>query len=284
MALEFPNIDPVAFSIGPLSVRWYALSYLAGFLIGWRYALSLLPPLKNPVPPDDKSAFRAWRSQGERPNRLDIDDFLTAALLGVILGGRFGYVLFYNFDGFLNDPIEIFKIWQGGMSFHGGAIGVIAAIFIFSALQRINPLKLADIVVCAVPVGLFLGRLANFINGELYGRATDVWWAVKFPAGGGIARHPSQLYEALLEGLVLFAVLWIMARRQWVRARPGLLSAVFLAGYGMSRAIVELFREPDAHIGLIAGGLSMGQLLSLPMIVAGGLLAIYAVYNQSARA
>ncbi|MGB0720234.1 MAG: prolipoprotein diacylglyceryl transferase, partial [Bdellovibrionales bacterium] len=228
MALEFPHIDPVAFSIGPVPfidlvfpIRWYALAYLAGFLLGWRYALYLagLDPLR-------------------KPDRVIVDDFLTWVVAGVIVGGRLGYVLFYNFDYYAANPVDILKLWHGGMSFHGGALGVVAALVIYPMIKGFHPLRLADIVCAAVPIGLFFGRIANFINGELFGRAGDVPWAMVFPRGGDVPRHPSQLYEAGLEGFVLFFLLFFMMRSDRVRNRPGLVSGAFLAGYGCFRAFV----------------------------------------------
>ena len=194
MALEFPMIDPVAIALGPLQIRWYALAYLAGFLLGWRYCLRLA----------------GWDAE-HRPNREDIDDFLTWVIVGVILGGRLGYVLFYNFEYYLSTPLDALKVWHGGMSFHGGALGVIAALFIYPALKKFPPLRLCDIVCAAVPIGLFFGRIANFINAELYGRVTNVPWGIVFPNGGAEPRHPSQLYEAALEGAVLFVILFLLS-------------------------------------------------------------------------
>lgn len=249
---EFPNIDPVAFEVGPVVVRWYALAYLAGFLLGWRYCLHL-----------------AGLYEGGRPNKVDIDDFLTWAIIGVILGGRIGYVLFYQFEHYTAHPGDILKLWQGGMSFHGGAAGVIIALIIFAWRRKISLLRLSDIVCAAVPIGLFFGRIANFINGELYGRITEAPVGMVFPHGGELPRHPSQLYEAALEGAVLFILLWLMMRSEAVRERPGIVAGTFLAGYGIFRAFVEFFREPDTHLGLFGGFISMGQILSLPMIVAG---------------
>lgn len=263
---EFPNIDPVAFSVGPFAIRWYALAYLAGFLIGWRYCMYL-----------------AGLDGGRRPNPADIDDFFPWAIGGVILGGRLGYVLFYQPAHYLAEPLDIVKIWEGGMSFHGGALGVIFAMLFFSLRRKINPLRLADPVCACVPVGLFFGRIANFINGELYGRVTDSAMGMVFPRGGELPRHPSQLYEAGLEGLALFLVLLVLALQPWVRARPGIVSGTFLAGYGLSRAFVEFFREPDAQIGLIGGMISMGQVLSLPMIIAGAGLMIFALFRPAAK-
>jgi phosphatidylglycerol:prolipoprotein diacylglycerol transferase len=263
MALEFPNIDPVALSLGPFEIRWYALAYLAGFLIGWRYCMRLA----------------GWDAE-HRPTRDDVDDFLTWVIIGVILGGRIGYVLFYNFDQYIHSPLDALKVWQGGMSFHGGALGVIAALLIYPAIKKFPPLRLADIVCAAVPIGLFFGRLANFINGELYGRVTDVSWGMVFPSGGGEPRHPSQLYEAVLEGAVLFVILFLLIRNDQIRNRPGIVSGAFLAGYGLFRGFVEFFREPDGHIGLYFNLISQGQLLSLPMIIVGLGLVAYAIFSK----
>lgn len=259
MDLVFPNIDPVAIWLGPFPVRWYALAYLAGFLLGWRYALYL-----------------SGLDKDIRPSREDVDDFLPWAILGVILGGRIGYALFYQFELYAANPLEILKVWHGGMAFHGGALGVIAALIVYPLVKKFNQFRLADIVCACVPIGLFFGRIANFINGELFGRASDVPWAMAFPRGGPETRHPSQLYEAALEGAVLFLILAALIRIQAVRDRPGLVSGVFLAGYGSFRAFVELFREPDAHIGFLFDYFSMGQLLSVPMVLAGIGLAVCA--------
>ena len=249
---EFPNINPVALEIGPLVVRWYSLAYLAGFLLGWQYCMRLAK-LDLKIRPDDK----------------DIDDFLPWAVLGVILGGRLGYVLFYNPSYYIGHPEDILKLWHGGMSFHGGALGVILALIIFPYIKKIPFLRLADMVCAAVPIGLFFGRIANFINGELYGRVTQSQFGMVFPNGGPVPRHPSQLYEAVLEGFVLFFILLFMMRSDAIRNRPGIVSGAFLAGYGIFRSFIELFREPDAHIGFIGGTITMGQVLSTPMIVVG---------------
>jgi phosphatidylglycerol:prolipoprotein diacylglycerol transferase len=263
MAFDFPALHPVAFSIGPLPIRWYALAYLTGFLLGWAYALRL-----------------ARLEKDGRPTREDIDDFLPWAIAGVILGGRLGYVLFYQPALYLAEPLEALKLWHGGMSFHGGALGVIAALIIYPYRRNIPHLRLADIVCASVPIGLFFGRIANFINGELFGRVTDVPWAVKFPAGGYLPRHPSQLYEAGLEGLVLFFILFALIRCERVRQRPGIVSGVFLLGYGLFRSFIELFREPDEQLGFIIGHISMGQVLSLPMMLAGMGLIAYALLRK----
>ncbi|MCK6418249.1 MAG: prolipoprotein diacylglyceryl transferase [Alphaproteobacteria bacterium] len=261
---DFPAIDPVAFSLGPLHVRWYALAYIAGFLIGWRWAL------------------RLTRLYPGQPDRAAIDDLLSWVMLGVILGGRLGYVLFYKPVHFLHNPHEILMIWQGGMSFHGGALGVILAMAAFAHFKKIPFLRIADIVTACVPVGLFFGRIANFINGELFGRVTDAPWGMRFPGGGDLARHPSQFYEAALEGLVLFFILNIMIRRAEIRMREGFIAGSFLLFYGLFRALVEIVREPDAHLGYLWGVVSMGQMLSLPMMIAGIGVMIYARSRSTA--
>jgi phosphatidylglycerol:prolipoprotein diacylglycerol transferase len=259
MMWEFPNIDPVAVAVGPIVIRWYALAYLAGFLLGWKYCMKL-----------------AGMDKDARPNAADIDDFLPWVIIGVILGGRFGYVLFYYPSYFIANPLDAFKIWEGGMSFHGGTLGVIAAMVGFSVLRKISLLRLADLIAVCAPIGLFFGRIANFINGELYGRVTESAWGIVFPRAGELPRHPSQLYEAALEGAALFVVLFFLARMPAVRDRRGMLAGVFLIGYGAFRAFIEFFREPDKHIGLIGEFISMGQVLSLPMIVAGLVLIFIA--------
>ena len=261
--MEFPNIDPVAFSIGPFPIRWYALAYMAGFLLGWKYVVYLAGLGKEKV-----EAGRRTLSVN------DIDDFLPWGILGVILGGRLGYILFYQFEMYMQNPVEIFQIWHGGMSFHGGALGVIVAMVAFAWKRKLPLLHLTDLVCCAVPIGLFFGRVANFINGELFGRVSHVPWAMEFPYGGEFPRHPSQLYEAGLEGLVLFTVMALMVQRDGIRNRYGFLSGVFLAGYGIFRAFIEFFREPDLQIGLIADTFTMGQLLCVPMVLAGAYMMI----------
>ncbi len=264
MALAFPEIDPVALAIGPLVIRWYALAYLVGFLAAWKYALWIVT-----------------RDQGQRPNREDIDDFVPWAVLGVILGGRIGYVLFYQFDLYAADPLEALKVWHGGMSFHGGVLGVVAALFGYSFVRKFSVLRLADVTCAGIPVGLFLGRVANFINGELYGRVTDVSWGVVFPRGGALPRHPSQLYEAVLEGLLLFTILFLLVRNDRIRSKPGIVTGVFLGGYGVMRFIVEFFREPDFQLGLYLNAISMGQILCLPMILFGSYMVFQATKGRA---
>ncbi len=256
--MQFPDLDPVALQLGPLVLRWYALAYMGGFLLGWWYAL-----------------WFVRRDPDKRPSPPEIEEYMPWAVAGVILGGRFGYVLFYQTGYYLSHPLEILKVWHGGMSFHGGALGVILSLLVFAAVKKISPRRMADVICCAVPIGLLLGRIANFINGELYGRVTDVSWGMVFPGGGDLPRHPSQLYEAALEGLLLFTALFLLARRQFIRDHAGILTGVFLAGYGLCRSFVELFREPDQQLGLFFGLVSMGQLLSLPMILGGAYLVYY---------
>ncbi|MGQ0675902.1 MAG: prolipoprotein diacylglyceryl transferase [Rhodospirillales bacterium] len=252
-ALPFPAIDPVALAIGPVAVRWYALAYIAGILLGWRYAMVLCRREPNLVSPKQ------------------MDDFILWLTLGIVLGGRLGYVLFYNPLYYLEHPAQAFALWQGGMSFHGGLLGVLLAMFLFARKEKLAYFALADVVAVCVPFGLFFGRLANFVNGELWGRATDVPWAFVFPGGGPSPRHPSQLYEASLEGVVLFAVLWWLLR-SGARAQTGLISGAFLLVYGASRFAVEFVREPDAQLGYLALGLTMGQYLCLPMLAYGAYL------------
>ena len=250
-ALAFPTIDPVAVEIGPVAIRWYALSYVVGLVLGWQYVRYL--------------AGRCIDGLTKR----HADDLLVFGTLGVVLGGRLGYVLFYQPGYYLSNPEEIFVIWQGGMSFHGGALGVIVVVVLYTRIMKIRFLSVADAVCAQVPIGLFLGRIANFVNGELYGRVSDVSWAMVFPNGGPEPRHPSQLYEAVLEGIVLFTVLAVAAHTKRITQRPGTVAGMFFAGYGVARIIAELFREPDAFLGFIVSGITMGQLLSLPMIVLG---------------
>ncbi|MGM0525228.1 MAG: prolipoprotein diacylglyceryl transferase [Pseudomonadota bacterium] len=258
---QFPAIDPIIISFGPLAIRWYGLAYLAGF------------------------AFAYWwgNRQAERSQHWDkqqFSDLLFWCFLGVIIGGRFGYVLFYQFDRFIQDPLYLFMITEGGMSFHGGLLGVIGAMYLYARFKQRSFLQVSDFVAPLVPMGLFFGRIGNFINGELWGRATDVPWAIVFPSGGPVPRHPSQLYEAILEGLLLFGLLW------WYQKKPrgvGAVSGLFLLGYGVARFVVEFFREPDAHLGLLSLGMSMGQWLTIPMIILGIALIVNAGKKKQAE-
>lgn len=258
--LTFPQIDPVALRLGPLAVHWYGLTYLLAFgLFYWLGTRRLGHP---------GYAGSVW-------SRRDVEDVLFLGVVGVVLGGRLGYVLFYKPAYYLAHPLEVLAVWQGGMSFHGGLLGVVAAMVWFAYTRQRRWWDVMDFVAPCVPTGLAAGRLGNFINGELWGRAADpsLPWAMVFPGAGEVPRHPSQLYQLLLEGLLLFALLWLYARR----ARPlGTVSAAFLVGYGSMRFVAEFFREPDAHLGLLGLGLSMGQWLSLPMVVGGGLLWVWA--------
>ncbi|GBQ30518.1 prolipoprotein diacylglyceryl transferase [Gluconacetobacter azotocaptans] len=256
--LIFPQFDPVMVHVGPLAIRWYAMAYIAALLIGWRLVRRLVA-----------LAPRAATA-------LQVDDFLTWATLGVVLGGRLGYILFYQPGVYLAHPLAALQVWHGGMSFHGGALGVVIALALFSWRNRLSFLGFSDRVTVVVPMGLGLGRLANFINGELWGRPApaSLPWAMIFPQAGPEPRHPSELYEALLEGAVLFAVMWLVSRRAAIRERPGFLSGLFLFGYAVARSICEFFREPDAFIGFLPFGTTMGQVLCVPMAIAGaGLMA-----------
>ncbi len=256
--LAYPHIDPVALTLGPVIIRWYALAYIAGVLLGWWRAMQLAR--QNPLGPAPKV----------------FEDSVPWIIGGILLGGRLGYVLFYNFAYYADHPLEALMLWHGGMAFHGGLIGVIIASYIFCRRQKVKYLEYTDVVACVAPIGLFFGRIANFINGELYGRVSDVPWAMIFPNGGDAPRHPSQLYHAGLEGITLFIILNVLAANPNIRARTGLLSGIFLIFYGLFRAFVECFREPDAQIGFLAGGITMGQLLCLPMLAAGAYLVIKA--------
>jgi len=254
--LMFPGFDPVLLQVGPLAIRWYALAYIGSLVLGWRIMRRLVR-LSPPVATVEQT-----------------DDFLTWATLGVVLGGRLGYVLFYQPLHYLQNPLGALAVWQGGMSFHGGVLGVVAALVLYCRRERIPLLGFADRLAVVVPIGLGLGRIANFINGELWGRPAPDWlpWAMVFPVAGPEPRHPSQLYQASMEGAVLLAVLALLCRNPAVRARFGTLTGVFLVGYGIARIIGEFFRQPDAFLGFLFAGATMGQLLSLPMILAGAWL------------
>ena len=264
LLITFPVFDPVAFSIGWFVIRWYALAYIGGIVLGWIYARSLV------------KKQRLWG--GPVPITLvQLDDFILWVTIGIIVGGRTGYVLFYNPAFFIQHPAEIFQLWNGGMSFHGGFLGCVAAVMLFARKNGISILSLGDITTAVGPIGLFLGRLANFINSELWGRTADasVPWAMVFPNGGPDPRHPSQLYEAGLEGILLFAILAVMIRMGALK-RPGLILGSFIAIYGLARITGEFFREPDPQLGFLWGGLTMGMLLSVPMIIVGAILMMMA--------
>jgi phosphatidylglycerol:prolipoprotein diacylglycerol transferase len=270
LVLPFPAFDPVIVAIGPFAIRWYALAYIGGILLGWLYARALI------------RAEELWG--GKPPLTLDdMDDFILWVTLGIILGGRAGYVLFYNPGHYAEHPLEILELWNGGMSFHGGFLGCVAAVMLFGWKRNIRILSLGDITCAVAPIGLFLGRLANFINAELWGRAADVPWAMVFPGAGPLPRHPSQLYEAALEGLVLFIVLYVLIRKGALR-RPGLILGAFALCYSLARSFSELFREPDPQLGFLWGGMTMGMLLSIPLALAGIILIVQALRRQPIQA
>ncbi|WP_026617931.1 prolipoprotein diacylglyceryl transferase [Ensifer aridi] len=256
--LPFPDIDPVIFTIGPLAVHWYGLAYVAGILLGWLYARRIVQNAS------------LWHKGTPAFTPEQLDDFLLWAAGGIVLGGRIGYILFYDLGSVIENPIRAVEIWNGGMSFHGGLLGTTLAIIVFARKNAIPLWSLFDVVAAVVPIGLFFGRIANFINGELWGRLSSMPWAIVFPTGGPFARHPSQLYEAALEGLLLLALLAYFVYRRKAMKTPGLVTGIFVCGYAASRIFVEFFREPDAQIGYLAGGwLTMGMVLSLPMALAG---------------
>lgn len=260
--MQFPHIDPVFLSIGPLQFRWYGLMYVLSFIATYFIIRSEVKRRQLPLTSDD------------------VADLVFYGAMGVVLGGRTGYILFYNLDFYLANPLKLFAVWEGGMSFHGGFLGVVLAFFIYSLRKKIPFLALTDLAALCAPVGLGLGRIGNFINGELYGRPTDAAWGIIFPGSDGVPRHPSQLYEAFLEGIVLFIIVRFISKRTTV---SGVASFAACAGYGLFRFIVEFFRQPDAQIGLFFGMFSMGQLLSLPMFLVGSFLAIRLSQRSSER-
>lgn len=270
-AIAFPMIDPVALQLGPLTVKWYGLAYVVGLLGGWWYARRLV------------SAEGLWAGRA-RPKAEELDDMLLFVALGVVLGGRLGFVLFYDLPRYLARPQDIIAIWQGGMSFHGGLIGAATGLWLFARRRGYPALSVFDLAAAVVPIGLFLGRIANFINAELWGRpAPDVPWAMVFPNAGPLPRHPSQLYEALGEGILLFILLALLVRMGGLR-RPGLVAGMFGMGYAVARIVCEFFREPDPQLGFLfgrsvdalSGGVTMGMLLSLPLFAAGLVLVLRA--------
>ncbi len=261
--LSYPQIDPVIIAIGPLAIRWYSLAYVVGIVLGCIYA-----DLLNKKPPVQK-------------NLRCFDDFMTWVVLGIVIGGRLGYVLFYNFDYYVSNPLDALKLWHGGMSFHGGFLGVVTACLIYCRKYKVELFALFDLAACTAPIGLFFGRMANFINGELYGRVTDSPLGMIFPHGGPLPRHPSQLYEAGLEGLVLLAITALLVNFTNAKKKPGVLSGVFLTGYGLARIIVENFREPDVQIGFVFGQVTTGQLLSVPMVIGGIGLIIFSYFHKA---
>jgi phosphatidylglycerol:prolipoprotein diacylglycerol transferase len=264
--LPFPNISPVAFSFGPIQVRWYALAYLGGVALGGIYGTSLLR--RRSLWPSDAPPFAP----------AVLLDFAFWAVIGIVLGGRIGYVLFYNLPLYVAHPLEAFAVWDGGMSFHGGLIGLAIAMILFARKHGARALSGLDLLAAVAPIGLLLGRIANFINGELYGAVTTLPWGIVFPDAGDLPRHPSELYEAGLEGLLLLGLIFVAARFFGALRRPGLAAGIFGVGYAISRMLVELVRVPDAQLGYLAGGwLTMGQLLSMPVLLAGIGLIIWSI-------
>lgn len=270
-AIPFPVIDPVALQLGPLSVKWYGLAYVVGLLGGWWYARRLV------------AAESLWGGL-KRPKAEELDDMLLFVALGVVLGGRLGFVLFYDLQRYLARPQDIIAVWQGGMSFHGGLVGAALGLYLFARKRGYPALSVFDLAATVVPIGLFLGRIANFINGELWGRpAPDFAYAMVFPNGGPVPRHPSQLYEAFSEGILLFILLALVVRAGGFK-RPGLVAGIFGIGYAVARIVCEFFREPDPQLGFLfgtsvdalSGGITMGMLLSLPLLFAGLVLVLRA--------
>ena len=268
--IPYPMIDPVLVNLGPFPIRWYALAYVAGLVAGWACARWLC------------GREKLWGGV-PHPTPVSIDDLVVYIAFGIVLGGRLGYVLFYNFPYYAERPDEILAVWKGGMAFHGGLVGAVLALWIFARRHKVGALSVADVVAAGVPIGLFCGRMANFIKPELWGRETDVAWAMVFPGGGPLPRHPSQLYEAALEGVVLFVLLGLLIRLGGLR-RPGLVAGCFAIGYGVARIICEFFRQPDAQLGFLFGGATMGMLLSLPVIVLGLGVVAHAVRRGPAAA
>jgi phosphatidylglycerol:prolipoprotein diacylglycerol transferase len=268
LAIPYPAIDPVALRIGPLAVKWYGLAYVAGLLLGRYYVKALL------------QQGRLWPSEKRPFTPEKVDDLLLFMTVGVLLGGRLGYVLFYQPQFFLTHPLEIVAVWNGGMSFHGALLASIVAVVLFARRVGADPWSVMDLAAAAAPMGLFFGRLANFINAELWGRPSTVPWAMVFPDAGPLPRHPSQLYEALTEGLVLFAVLWWLTHRRQALRTPGVIGGAFLVGYGLARSFCEFFREPDAGHILTVGPFTAGIFYSLPMVLV-GFLAIRAAGKRS---
>ena len=259
LVLPFPAIDPVLIAVGPFAIRWYSLAYIAGFLFGWWLAKRLV------------SHQALWGKAGPPCAAQGIDDAIVWAALCGILGGRAAFVFVYNFNYYMFNPGEILQVWNGGMAFHGGIVGVIAGLWLYARRNKARFIGMLDVTAVVAPIGIMLGRFANFINGELWGRVSDMPWAMVFPHGGPNPRHPSQLYQAMVEGLLLFVVLLLIARGGGLK-RPGFMAGCFGVGYGLARIFGEFFREPDRQLGFLYAGATMGQLLSVPVILAGLLL------------
>ena len=262
------NFDPVLVDLGLFQIRWYSLAYIFGIILGWIYAIKIIKLTEN----NDYSFYPVKKN--------DFDDFIVYLILGIILGGRLGYVIFYNFEYYTENFSEIFMIWHGGMSFHGGLLGVIVSTFIFSKNKKISFFKITDILSCVTPIGIFLGRIANFINGELFGKISTLPWAVIFPNGGNIARHPSQIYEAVLEGVLLFVIINFLAIKKGFLYKTGYISCLFLIVYSALRIFSENFREPDQHLGYLFNYFSMGALLSFLTLIAGFIVLLFIKKNE----
>ncbi len=259
----YPSVSPIMMQIGVLEIRWYSMAYLLGIIIAWFLILRNIKRNKLTI------------------TRSQVDDMVFNITLGIILGGRIFYVLFYNFGMFLEHPFEIFALWHGGMSFHGGLVGATIGLYVSAKKMHYPFFGLSDLVALYAPIGLFLGRLANFVNDELWGRVTDVPWAVRFPSGGFLPRHPSQIYEAISEGIILFIVLNFLWRFDWTKKHPGFISGMFLSGYGLCRIVVEKFRQPDAQLGFITADMTMGQVLSMPVFIVGIYLIIRSIKRKA---
>tara|TARA_B100001059_G_scaffold211263_1_gene225492 strand:- start:726 stop:1517 length:792 start_codon:yes stop_codon:yes gene_type:complete len=258
------NLDPVLFNFGFIAIRWYSLAYIAGILIGWWFGKKII--------------VRKFENSSKRFNLKEFDDLITYIIISLIIGGRIGYIVFYNIEYYISNPLDILKIWEGGMSFHGSLIGIIIGTYLFSIKRKISAFILLDVIACVSPIGIFFGRIANFINGELVGKITDVSWSVVFPTIDMMPRHPSQLYEAFLEGIILFFILNIfILKKKYI---VGTCSCLFLISYGFFRIISEFFREPDSHIGYLFNSLSMGTILSILMILAGLILFNFIKKNE----
>jgi phosphatidylglycerol:prolipoprotein diacylglycerol transferase len=258
LALAFPNIDPIALSIGPVAIHWYGIAYVVGIMLGWHYAKRLA------------NNHRLWPNNQSPITTVQLDDFVLWAAIGIVAGGRIGYILFYDFNAVIANPMRAFEVWNGGMSFHGGLAGTTIAMLLYARKYKIATWSIFDIVATVAPIGLFFGRIANFINQELWGKITDAPWAVAFPNAAPFARHPSQLYEAALEGVLLAIILAFLVYKGKALKRPGFITGVFICGYAISRILVEFVREPDAHIGYLAGNwMTMGMLLSVPLVLLG---------------
>jgi len=262
------NFDPVLIDLGLLKIRWYSIAYILGILGGWIYAIKII------------KITTIKYSNFNQIKQSSFDDLIIYLIIGIILGGRFGYVVFYNFEYYSQNLLEIFKIWHGGMSFHGGLLGVVISVFFYSNKTKTNFFKYSDIISCVAPIGIFLGRISNFINGELYGKISTLPWAVIFPYADSTPRHPSQIYEAILEGLLLFIIINYFALKKNLLLKPGYISSLFLIFYSVLRIFAEIFREPDAHLGLFFNNFSLGILLSILSLIVGLLIILSINKNE----